>query len=89
MIISLFILLSVGVVMTTMTIIGTFAKNDWGINLDPILCPNCGAILSKVRKPKSLRQVLWGGGTCGVCGTEIDKWGRRIGIPSDKPTSMK
>lgn len=65
--------------MTVLTISGTFTKNDWGINLNPILCPSCNSVLSKVRKPKSFRQALWGGGTCGICGTEMDKWGRALG----------
>jgi len=73
--------------MTIMTIIGTFTKNNWGINLNPILCPNCNAVLSKVRKPKSVHQIFWGGGTCGVCGTEMDKWGRQVGAPHITPNS--
>ena len=32
----------------------------------------------KVRRPESLKQALWGGGTCMKCGCEMDKWGRLI-----------
>lgn len=59
-------------------IYGTFAKNKWGINLDPILCPSCKAPAPKVRTPRSLQQALWGGWTCSACGAEVDKWGREI-----------
>jgi hypothetical protein len=57
---------------------GTVTKNGWGINLEPVNCPACGSPMPQVRQPKSLRQALWGGGTCGKCGCEMDKWGRLI-----------
>ena len=57
---------------------GTVTKNRWGINLEPVNCPACGSLMPKVRRPASLKQALWGGGTCGKCGCEIDKWGRLI-----------
>ena len=51
----------------------------WGINpAVSIACPRCGVILPKIRKPKYLRQALWGGGTCENCGCEVDKWGKEI-----------
>jgi hypothetical protein len=62
-----------------LVVYGTFKKNRWGINLERIRCAVCGnAAFSKIRRPTSLQQALWGGATCPVCGTEIDKWGRRI-----------
>jgi len=79
-IIFLLVFLGVSGIMTILVIIGTFTKNDWGINIDPIVCPNCGGALSSAKKPKTMRQFLWGGGTCGVCGTVMDKWGRRVGL---------
>jgi hypothetical protein len=70
---------------TVFTIIGTIVKNDWGINLDPIHCPNCNHVKSSLfRKPKNIRQALWGGGTCDVCGTEYDKWGRALGATAKR-----
>ena len=57
---------------------GTITKNGWGINLEPVNCPTCGSPMPQARQPKSLRQALWGGGTCGKCGCEMDKWGRLI-----------
>jgi hypothetical protein len=57
---------------------GTAAKNRWGMNLEPVKCPVCGSPMPQTRQPKSLRQALWGGGTCGKCGCEMDKWGRLI-----------
>jgi hypothetical protein len=57
---------------------GTVARNRWGINLKPVNCPCCHAAVPQVRKPKSLREALWGGGTCDKCGCQMDKWGRHI-----------
>lgn len=57
---------------------GTVVRNRWGINLQSVTCPCCHDAVQLVRKPKSLRQALWGGWTCGKCGHEMDKWGRRI-----------
>jgi len=57
---------------------GTVTKNRWGINLAPVNCPACGSPMPKVRRPGSLKQGLWGGGTCAKCGCEMDKWGRLI-----------
>lgn len=57
---------------------GTITKNRWGINGKPVNCPACGSPIPRVRQPKSLRQALWGGGTCEKCGCEMDKWGRLI-----------
>jgi hypothetical protein len=65
-------------IMFLLVVFGTLAKNRWGININPTVCCHCNAALSTVRRPKSLRQVLWGGGTCGACGTEMDKWGRPL-----------
>ncbi|HYX71875.1 MAG TPA: hypothetical protein VE732_03835 [Nitrososphaera sp.] len=53
-------------------------KGRWGINLEPIRCPRCGAQSPMVRKPSSLRQAAWGGWTCSKCGCEIDKWGTEM-----------
>ena len=55
---------------------GTLRQTKWGINLKEMCCPRCGEKSPSIRKPMSLRQVLWGGWTCPKCGCEIDKWGR-------------
>jgi hypothetical protein len=55
---------------------GTVTKNQWGMNLESVNCPACGSPMPQVRQPKSLKQALWGGGTCGKCGCQMDKWGR-------------
>jgi hypothetical protein len=62
-----------------MTVVyGTIRKNKWGINFDSVACPCCGTVPPKLRKPKTVRQALWGGWTCARCGTEVDKWGREV-----------
>ena len=70
--------ISVLVVGILLVAFGTVTKNRWGINLEPVNCPACGSAMPKVRRPESLKQTLWGGGTCGKCGSEMDKWGRVI-----------
>jgi hypothetical protein len=57
---------------------GTVMRNKWGINFHQVNCPCCHAPIPKVRKPKSRREMLWGGATCDKCGCEIDKWGNQI-----------
>jgi hypothetical protein len=57
---------------------GTIARNKWGINLDPVACPTCGASGGALRPPRSLNEMLWGGWTCQKCGCVMDKWGRAI-----------
>jgi len=76
--ISLLVLLSVFGLGGLLVLYGTFAKNRWGINLDPTACPRCQKMFPRVRKPNSLQQALWGGSTCEACGIEVDKWGRRV-----------
>ena len=72
----LFLLLCVGVLVV---IYGTSVRNRWGINVNiPVRCPHCNAQGPWVRIPKSLREFLWGGGTCKSCGTRYDKWGRAL-----------
>jgi ribosomal protein L37AE/L43A len=45
-------------------------------------CPNCGMPVPMFRKPKSLRQALWGGWTCSRCSTEIDREGHKLLTPA-------
>ena len=59
-----------------MVIVGIFARNRWGINIAPVVCPGCQSPLPRFRRPASLQQALWGGYTCPTCHREIDKWGR-------------
>ena len=62
-----------------LVVCGTITKNRFGANLDDVRCPQCNALQPNIRKATSWRQGLWGGWTCTVCGTEMDKWGRRLG----------
>ncbi len=39
-------------------------------------CPGCGKPLPTLRKPTSLRQLLFGGWTCGECGCEVTGRGK-------------
>jgi hypothetical protein len=77
--VGLLILFCVTSFFMALVVYGTFKKNRWGINLERVGCPGCGNTrFPTIRRPTSLRQALWGGKTCPVCGTEIDKWGRQI-----------
>ena len=71
-----------------LVIYGTVAKNRWGINVNPVLCPRCHASLSRLRKPQALGQTMWGGGTCPACGAEVDKWGREA-ASQGQPRSLR
>jgi hypothetical protein len=51
-------------------------EGRWGFNLQPLVCPRCGAKATTVRRPANLSQAVWGGWTCHECGTELDEWGR-------------
>jgi len=53
-------------------------KEAFGVNLKAVDCPNCGATQPKRRKPKNMREAMWGGSTCADCGCEMDKWGKKI-----------
>jgi hypothetical protein len=49
-------------------------------------CQVCGSHLSAGIVPKSLRQYLSGGRTCGDCGFDLDRWGQPI---PDQPVPDK
>ena len=70
-----FFVLFVGLMLV---VIGTVRRNRWGINLERVSCPRCQQPMPQVRKPKSVSQFLWGGGTCERCGCKMDKWGREL-----------
>jgi hypothetical protein len=53
-------------------------RGNFGINLKPAACTQCGTPAPLVRKPTSRRQAMWGGWTCAECGYELDKWGRPV-----------
>ncbi len=42
--------------------------------LSPPTCPDCGRELCLIRKPTSIKQVIWGGWTCPACGCHVDRW---------------
>ena len=52
--------------------------SKFGINLKRVFCPKCNLKQPIIRKPKNERQILYGGGTCKNCGTEMDKHGVEI-----------
>lgn len=54
-------------------------KSRLGINPEPVNCPDCGNPMPKIRRPRTIKQALWGGGTCPKCGCEMDKWGKKTG----------
>jgi len=41
-------------------------------------CPECGTPVPTFRNPTSIRQALWGGWTCAMCHTEMDRHGNRL-----------
>ena len=53
-------------------------QGQWGINTKPVGCPECGEAFPRIRKPANKRQAMWGGWTCAKCGTECDKYGKKI-----------
>lgn len=53
-------------------------RGNWGINLMPGPCLQCGTPMPIIRKPANWRQAMWGGWTCSECGLELDKWGRPV-----------
>ena len=53
-----------------------------GSSLTTPKCPTCDTQQPAIRKPASVRQLIWGGWTCGNCGTEIDRHGKAITPPA-------
>jgi len=53
-------------------------KSNLGINLKRVYCPVCQIKQPYIRKPLNQRQALYGGHTCNVCNTEMDKYGVAI-----------
>lgn len=59
-------------------------EGKWGINKNPVHCPNCQTPAPTTRLPANRRQLLWGGWTCAKCGVEFDKYGKAL--PDEAPT---
>jgi hypothetical protein len=72
------VVLAVGLVLV---VHGTVVENRWGVNLRRVECPNCQAVMGRVRMPSSGRQAAWGGYTCPACKCDMDKWGRAVAGP--------
>lgn len=53
-------------------------NNKWDINLDKVLCPECGSKQSMLRIPKNLKQLMYGGWSCEKCSCKMDKHGNKI-----------
>jgi hypothetical protein len=60
--------------MVTMKPSSRFAEK-YGINLRSVYCPTCGKKQSRVRAPKDSEEAMYGGWTCQVCSTRMDKYG--------------
>jgi DNA-directed RNA polymerase subunit RPC12/RpoP len=52
--------------------------NKWDINLDKVLCPECGSRQPALRIPKNVKQLMWGGWVCEKCSCKMDKHGNKI-----------
>ena len=50
--------------------------NNFGINLKTVNCPKCKEEQPKIRKPRGMKEILWGGFTCKSCGCKMDKYGK-------------
>jgi hypothetical protein len=74
----LILILVIGITLSLVLIDTVRQKGRFGINFNVPNCPNCGQQAPVIRKPKTIRQFLWGGGICAKCGSEIDKWGNEI-----------
>ena len=52
--------LVLGLLVLTFTVL-SITKSKWGINLRPIICPDCGPKpYSSIRIPANEQQALWG-----------------------------
>jgi transposase-like protein len=51
--------------------------DDLGINIKKVKCPDCGQEQPMLRKPKSIREALFGGWTCEKCGCKMNKFGEK------------
>lgn len=49
--------------------------SKWGINLRTVHCPDCNEPMPKVRIPKDVHELMWGGWTCGKCGCQSGRSG--------------
>ena len=54
------------------------SESRWGINLEKVHCPDCGARMPALRVPEDWHQLMWGGWTCPECGCRMDKWGKAL-----------
>jgi uncharacterized protein with PIN domain len=61
----------------------TRTKGKMGVNVDALVeapkCPKCSTKLPRVRIPRTLNEVLFGGWTCPKCRSRFDKWMRPQG----------
>ena len=48
-------------------------QGKWGMNPNPVCCPECGVPAPRIRIPTSRRQMLWGGWTCSSCVLRIKR----------------
>jgi transposase-like protein len=51
--------------------------DDLGINIKKVKCPDCGQEQPMIRKPKNIREALFGGWTCEKCGCKMNKFGKK------------
>jgi hypothetical protein len=50
----------------------------WGVLAKQKKCPDCSEVLPRFRIASSTKQALKGGWSCGKCGCEIDRQGKKI-----------
>lgn len=48
----------------------------WERKSGQLQCPQCHFQPAVIRMPRSLREFMWGGWTCAICGARVDKRGQ-------------
>ena len=73
----LFAMVAGGIVWKVVTQTVNKSGELW-VNLEPIICPQCGENIELSRPPTLQKEPTWGGGACPYCGCEMDKWGNVV-----------
>jgi hypothetical protein len=73
--------------------IGKVSIRIFGDNISKVpppaitICPSCGSLAPRARLPRTMRQFLWGGWTCGNCLLDVDPW--KLADPGNYADSLE